>query len=316
MNASGASAPGAVALRVDAACKQFGETAALAGASLELESGECVGLLGPNGAGKSTLARAIAGRVRPDSGDIAVFGRSLWPRRAPEALKAVSLVPQEIAFYGALSAAENLQCFGRLNGLHGARLTEQVRWALQWTGLDSRADEPATNFSGGMKRRLNLACGVLHEPNIVILDEPTEGVDPQSRAHLWEMLQGLRERGTALLLTTHQLDEAEQQCGRIVIIDSGRTIASGTTAELVEQTLGATRRLSIRVRTVPESLPEGIAVTSANVLETNVADPAADAASVLQSLHRLGATVEDVRLSGATLNDVFLELTGRALRDA
>lgn len=305
-----------MAVRVDAACKQFGDTAALSGASLELKAGECVGLLGPNGAGKSTLARAVAGRVQPDSGDISIFGQPLWPTRPAEALRAVSLVPQEIAFYGALSATENLMCFGRLNGLSGPRLTDQVRWALEWSGLEGRSDEPATQFSGGMKRRLNLACGVLHEPRIVILDEPTEGVDPQSRAYLWEMLQGLRQAGTALLLTTHQLDEAEQQCNRVVIIDSGQTIASGTTAQLVEQTLGNARRLTIRVSSVPASLPEGVVAVDGNLLEANITEPAADAASVLRELHARGARVEDVRLSGATLNEVFLELTGRALRDA
>src|SRR5262249_47383676 len=192
--------------------KSFGTTAALQGASLALGPGELLGLLGPNGAGKTTLVRAAAGRVRLDSGSVELLGRPLRPGSPRPQL---GVVPQEIALYGALSARENLEVFGRLQGLQGRALAERVAWALGWTALDARAGEPVKRFSGGMRRRLNIACGVLHEPRVLLLDEPTVGVDPQSRERIYEMLAGLRKGGTSLLLTTPQLEEAHATCDRI-----------------------------------------------------------------------------------------------------
>jgi ABC-type Na+ transport system ATPase subunit NatA len=172
--------------------------------SLSLGEGELLGLLGPNGAGKTTLIRAIAGRVRLDGGTISLYGHTLEPERPRPDL---GVVPQENALYPLLTARENLETFGQLNGLDGKRLRERVAWALEWSGLAERARSPVRTFSGGMKRRLNLACGVLHEPKLVLLDEPTVGVDPQSRESIYDMLGALRARGTSLLLTTHYLEE-------------------------------------------------------------------------------------------------------------
>ena len=211
-------------LTVINARKKFGSVVALDGASFELRQGELLALLGPNGAGKTTLIRAIAGRVRLDGGEIRLFDRIADGRRTPPEL---GIVPQEIALYPLLTARENLDVFGRLHGLSGADLAKQVDWALEQTGLADRAGEPVKQFSGGMRRRLNIACGVLHRPRIVLLDEPTVGVDPQSRDRIYDMLADLAQSGVSLLLTTHHLEEAEARCSRTVIIDHGKVIAAG-----------------------------------------------------------------------------------------
>ena len=219
-------------LTVTNARKKFGSAVALDGASFELRQGELLALLGPNGAGKTTLIRAVAGRVRLDSGEIRTFDRIADGRRTPPEL---GIVPQEVALYPLLTARENLEVFGTLHGLSGADLTKQVDWALEQTGLADRAREPVKQFSGGMRRRLNIACGVLHRPRIVLLDEPTVGVDPQSRDRIYDMLAGLAQSGVSLLLTTHHLEEAEARCSRTVIIDHGKVIAGGTLSELVDR---------------------------------------------------------------------------------
>jgi ABC-2 type transport system ATP-binding protein len=239
-------------LQVEEARKRFGNTTALDGADLEVRAGEWLGLLGPNGAGKTTLIRSIAGRVRLDGGRIRLLGTTLTAEgatangAAASARRRLGIVPQEIALYGQLTARENLEIFGAMHGVRGADLEERVAWALEWTGLNERARDRVKGFSGGMKRRLNLAAGVLHRPAVVLLDEPTAGVDPQSRERLWEMLGELRDGGASLLLTTHQLDEAERVCERIVIIDHGRAIAAGTLQELIDRTVGRGQQVSLQ----------------------------------------------------------------------
>ncbi|MCP3905685.1 MAG: ABC transporter ATP-binding protein [Planctomycetes bacterium] len=290
-------------LQVTDAEKRFGETTALAGATLSLERGEWLGLLGPNGAGKTTLVRAIAGRVRLDGGAISLLERTLDGTGADaEGHRRLGIVPQELALYPLLTATENLRTFGALHGVRGRLLRERVAWALDWTGLGDRDREPVKRFSGGMKRRLNIACGVLHEPEVVLLDEPTVGVDPQSRHRIWEMLGELRQRGAALLLTTHQLDEAQQVCERIVIIDHGRAIADGSFAELLEATIGTGRQVTF-VRDGAEPV-------------THTADDLArDLPRLLASAADTGATVTDVRIEAPSLQSVFIHLTGRELRE-
>lgn len=236
-------------LEIEDLARRYGEQEALRGVSLSLRAGECLGLLGPNGAGKTTLVRAIAGRVRPDTGAITLLGQAVEPG-AREGRASLGVVPQEIALYPLLTAAENLEVFGALQGVQGEALAERVDWALAFSGLESRRGDRVAAFSGGMKRRLNIACSVLHRPRVLLLDEPTVGVDPQSRERIWNMLDELRAAGTSIVLTTHQLDEAETQCDRIVIIDHGEVIAAGTLAELVDRIgdAAATPEAALRVQ--------------------------------------------------------------------
>jgi linearmycin/streptolysin S transport system ATP-binding protein len=233
-----------VALQLLNAEKRYGSVRALAGASFEVHRGELIGLLGPNGAGKTTAIRAIAGRVKLDSGSITLFGRTLGPDdKRPD----VGVVPQELAVYPRLTARENLEVFGALYGVAASALADRVKWALTWSDLADRAKEPVQRFSGGMKRRLNIACSLLHQPKLVLLDEPTVGVDPQSRERIYEMLAELRKQDVTILLTTHHLEEAEQRCERILIIDKGAIVASGTVADLLARAGGPMRTRTITV---------------------------------------------------------------------
>jgi ABC-2 type transport system ATP-binding protein len=300
-------------LSVRDAHKTFGRTVALQGASLELREGELLGLLGPNGAGKTTLVRAIAGRVRLDRGAIELFGRALDGSGARAGL---GIVPQDLAVYPRLTARENMEVFARFHGVADADLKPKVEWALEWTGLADRAREPVRNFSGGMRRRLNIACGVLHAPRVVLLDEPTVGVDPQSRERIYGMLERLRDSGVSLLLTTHQLEEAEARCQRIVIIDHGRVIASGTPAELVQQTVGGGRLVTLVLEEALPAVPPGLeADASGRALQARVQDVAAELPALLRRVEEAGGRVHDVEVRGASLHAVFLHLTGRELRE-
>jgi ABC-2 type transport system ATP-binding protein len=308
-------------LSVVNARKSFGAVKALDGASLELREGEMLALLGPNGAGKTTLIRAIAGRVRLDAGDIRVFGRVADGRRTPPEL---GIVPQEIAVYPLLTARENLSAFGSLHGLAGAELTRQVDWALESAGLTDRASEPVRQFSGGMRRRLNIACGVLHKPRIVLLDEPTVGVDPQSRDRIYDVLADLASQGVSLLVTTHHLEEAEARCARTVIIDHGTVIAAGTLNELVEQTVGRFRLVTLRLDSAAGGAASditrgerGIEIDSGDprLLRARMRDVALELPPLLDRVREAGRSVEDVEVRGPSLQSVFIHLTGRELRE-
>ena len=229
--------------------KRFNGRNALDGVSLDLKQGEVLGLLGPNGAGKSTLVRTIMGRVAPNAGEVLIFGR-----RAPAGDNAsreqVGVVPQEIALYPLLSARENLLVFGRYYGLQSDLLEKSIDEALTWAGLTDRAGDQTKTLSGGMKRRLNMAVGVIHKPKIMLLDEPTVGGDPQSRERIYQMIEGLKAGGVSLIYTTHYIEEAERLCDRIAIIDHGKIIASGTKDELVRSTIGDKREV-VMVEKVP-----------------------------------------------------------------
>ena len=301
-------------LTVTGARKKFGEVAALDGATLALREGELLALLGPNGAGKTTLIRAISGRVQLDAGEIRLFGKALASRKTPPEL---GIVPQELAIYPSLTARENLDAFGRLQGLSASDVAAQVKWALAATALEDRADEPVKGFSGGMKRRLNIACGVLHRPRVVLLDEPTVGVDPQSRERIYDMLTDLTTSGVSLLLTTHHLEEAEARCSRTVIIDHGKVIAAGTMAELVDQTVGHHRIVTLRVDAPIASVPSGVDVSADDprVLRAKVTNVARELPALLSAINVQGREVEDVEVRGPSLQAVFIHLTGRELRE-
>jgi ABC-2 type transport system ATP-binding protein len=302
-------------LVVEQLVKRFGDLTAVDDVSLEVQAGECLGLLGPNGAGKSTLIRSIVGRVVPDGGSVAVFGAAA---ASTEARMALGWVPQELAIYPRISCTENLGAFGRYYGLKGQSLKEAIAWCLHWASLEDRAGELAKNLSGGMKRRLNMAAGMLHRPRVVLFDEPTVGVDPQSRNRIFEMIEALRDQGAALIYTTHYMEEAERLCDRIAIIDHGKIIATGTKEELVRSSFGTRSQVLARFSGDEAAIA---AWTARNGGRMNgetaefTVEQATEIARLLEDATRAGLELLDVSLRRPNLESVFLHLTGRELRD-
>lgn len=273
--------------------KRYGPRVAVDDLSIEVRPGEILGLLGPNGAGKSTTMHVATGLLRPDAGTVTI-GQHGSPSN-PEARRRLGLAPQNLAVYDLLSAEENLVFFGQLYGLSGALLKARVDASLAFVGLGDRRRDRVETYSGGMKRRLNIAAAVLHEPDLVLLDEPTVGVDPQSRNAIFDSIEALRAQGRTLVYSTHYMEEAVRLCDRVAIIDAGRVLALDTVPALI-QSLGGTPTLHVR-------LP-GREV----VVQTR--EPLAE-------LNRLSleAPVESFRVDEPTLEQVFLTLTGRTLRD-
>ena len=305
-------------IEVDGVEKSYGERAALRGVSFAVSSGEIVGLLGPNGAGKSTAMSILATILASDRGHVRICGHAL-PAQAPAARAAIGYVPQRESLYPTLTARENLLFFARIFGLSRDASRDACERSLAGVGLEDRGNEPIAHFSVGMRRRLNLACGILHGPRVVLLDEPTVGVDPQSRERIFDLVRALAARGAAILYSTHAMDEAERLCGRVVLLDEGRVIASGTPEELVSQ---AGLRTMLRLRVTPP-LAAGWSASCAGILrvedggdETRVelSEPGA-VPSVLLAAGAHGGEIEELHFHRPDLADVFFALTGRALRD-
>jgi ABC-2 type transport system ATP-binding protein len=302
-------------LRVDGLIKRFGQVTAVDGITLELKSGECLGLLGPNGAGKSTLIRSIVGRVIPDAGTITVFGA---PADSASARNALGWIPQELALYPRLTCRENLQSFGRYHGMAGAALEQAVARCLDWSTLTDRAGELVKNLSGGMKRRLNMAAGLIHQPKLVLMDEPTVGVDPQSRNHIFEMIEKLRDEGMSIIYTTHYMEEAERLCDRVAIVDHGHVIALGTNAELVQNAFGSRSQVVARFAGGDERVAAWVAEHGGQPVDGaaqfTIEHPT-EIARLLEDSAKAGLELLDVSLRKPNLESVFLHLTGRELRD-
>ena len=300
------------AVRIQGAVRRFGASTALAGLDLELRAGEWLGLLGANGAGKTTTMQAIAGLTELDDGLIEVFGHRIDGPKP----QLIGWVPQEIALYPYLTGRENLEAFGKLHGLRGRQLEEAERWALSWTGLEARADERVTTYSGGMKRRLNIACGVLHRPRVLLLDEPTVGVDPQARERILDMLEGVRREGTALLQSTHEFEDLERTSDRLVIMDRGRAIASGTVEELVAETIGdqATLKLEVEGTLVRDHFEAHVCFDGSTVA-SKLQDVVVELPRLLEDVRRAGGRVVQLDVRRPGIAEVFMHLTGKDLRE-
>lgn len=287
-------------LKIERLRKSFGDRVALEAVSLEVRCGEILGLLGPNGAGKTTLVKLIAGLLTPDAGAIHFAARADAQTEAHAAAgsnpqRMIGLAPQTDALYPELTAAENVAYFAKLYGLHGSALAARVDEALEHVALSSRRDDRAATYSGGMRRRLNLAIALVHRPELLICDEPTAGVDPQSRSAIVKQLKQLRERGMTLLYTTHYIEEAAQLCDRIVILDRGVVRASGTVRELVSAHGGGSEVL---VRRGGELQRVATTEPLARLAELYAEHPGAD-----------------FELRQPNLERAFLNLTGRELRE-
>lgn len=302
--------------------KTFKGKAAVDGASIYLEEGESVGLLGPNGAGKSTLISMIASLLKPSEGDVRLSGRSVL--KDPGIIRRVlGVVPQEIALYAELSAYENLKFFGRIYGLRGKPLEQKIQETLEMVGLRERQKELIRTYSGGMKRRINIAAALLHDPRIVIMDEPTVGIDPQSRNHILNTVRLLnREKGTTVLYTSHYMEEVEQLCNRVYIMDHGRIIAAGTHNEL-GRILSGEDTLYVKLNAPSPGLllelqqHEAVrqAEETGDGIKLIVSKQSRILSAVVQAAERQKVQIVNMNIHSPSLEDVFLHLTGRKLRD-
>ncbi len=301
--------------------KTYGDRAAVDGVGFCIARGETYGLLGPNGAGKTTTISMVCGLLERDAGSVTVAGRPMAPG-ATDAKAAIGLVPQEVALYDDLSGEENLVFFGRLQGLAGSLVHERVAEALDLVGLADRARDHVGDYSGGMKRRANIAAGLLHHPQLLVLDEPTVGVDPQSRNAILESIESLGGEGLSVLYTTHYMEEAQRLCDRVGIIDEGRLVAEGTRRELVAQ-LGASDRVDVSgtgdlgafadaCAAVPGVL--GVDRRDGGVV-VRVEGGAAALAGIVTAAEHTGTAIGGIELTEPDLEDVFLALTGKGLRD-
>jgi ABC-2 type transport system ATP-binding protein len=305
-------------LRVTGARRSFGERSALDGVDLELRGGEIYGLLGPNGAGKTTLVRAISGRLRLDGGRVELCGGD--PINDADARRRLGLVPQELALYPELTALENLTVFGRLMGLDRAATRRAADSLLAKVELADRAADPVATLSGGMKRRLNVAAGVIHRPRVLLLDEPTVGVDPAAREAIHDLLRDLRREGLAVLLTTHDLDQAAELCDRVGILIDGRIRAEGSVRELIAELFGAGQELMVVL--AHEPCAEGMSVLGSVGLEassdrrvwTGALDRStSELSSVSADLEAAGLAIAEVRVREPGLRGVFFRLAGREI---
>lgn len=300
--------------------KRYGHQLVLDHVHLEIRQGEILGLLGPNGAGKTTLIHALSGLIGIDSGSIELFGERLSGPML-EVKRKIGLVTQDITVFEDLTAQENLAFFGGIYGLRGAELSRQITETLQFVGLTDQAHKRPSKFSGGMKRRLNIACSIIHRPRLLIMDEPTVGIDPQSRNHILESVRELQKRGTTILYTTHYMEEVQSLASRVVIMDQGHVIAQGTIDELVKN-IHHEEKIKLEVVELTDDLIDNIkrldgvkhVVLSGTQIQILSRAGAGNLDRIL-SLAKSAGGVLSIHAEKPTLEDVFLTLTGKQLRD-
>ena len=315
-------------IEVDSVTKRFQDTAAVDNVSMKVARGELFGLLGPNGAGKSTLTKMLSGMINPTSGTIKVGGYNIRddPMKVKESL---GVVPQDIVLYDYMNARENLAFFGRLYGLSGSKLRNRIEELLKFTQLDEKAvKRHISTYSGGMKRRVNIAAALLHEPQVMLLDEPTAGLDPKNKLALWEIIQTLHKEGKTIVLTTHMMDEAEELCNQVAIMDKGKIIALGSPRQLIKKV-----KMENTITVVPDKIPpklievvqkisgvkssyraydENEKIEALKIITERAEDILPD---VVSAIAATGTKILSVQLSRVTLEDVFILLTGRSLTE-
>lgn len=308
-------------VRIENLVKKFGSKIAVDNMSLQVQEGEIFGFLGPNGAGKSTTINSVCGLIKIDQGSITIDGIDI-KSRSTEAKQRLGLVPQEIALFDTLTAGENVEFFAKLAGVKGKLLKERVEEALEFVGLSDKRRDIPKSFSGGMKRRLNIACAIAHHPKVIIMDEPTVGIDPQSRNHILDSVRQLNKMGSTIIYTSHYMEEVEAICARVGIIDHGRLIAIGTKEEL-RKLVSEDERIIIDTFNLSYNSVEEIkavkgvkdAAFSDGTLELVTQNSQAVLQDILHTLSKYGARVKGVDMIEPDLETVFLALTGRKLRD-
>jgi ABC-2 type transport system ATP-binding protein len=295
--------------------KRFGKTVALDGIDFEVGTSQTLGLLGPNGAGKTTTIKIMCGLLKPDAGTVTLDGKS-DPGRM-DVRMSLGMVPQSLAVYEELTAYENLQFFGRIYGLGGQRLKSRIDACLEIAGLASRSKDRVAHFSGGMKRRLNMVCSFLHDPPVLLLDEPTVGVDPQSRNLIFETIEGMKTQGKTILYTTHYMEEAQRLCDRVAIMDQGKIMAIGSVKELIAEH-GGPSHIEAELTEAPanpDALRGYIDDPNAALDGVMVKFQTSEPMQALAKLNQSGLRFTTLQINTANLEDVFLNLTGRRLRD-
>ncbi|MDH5782782.1 MAG: ABC transporter ATP-binding protein [Candidatus Bathyarchaeota archaeon] len=315
-------------IEVNSITKRFEDTVAVDNLSMNVARGELFGLLGPNGAGKSTLTKMLCGMINPTSGTINVGEYNIQdnPMKVKELL---GVVPQDIVLYDYMNARENLAFFGKLYGLSGGKLKNRIEELLKFTQLDEKAvKRHISTYSGGMKRRVNIAAALLHEPQVILLDEPTAGLDPKNKLALWEIIRTLHKEGKTIMLTTHMMDEAEELCNQVAIMDKGKIIALGSPRQLIRKVkmentitvvpdkitsklIEAVQKIS-GVKSSYRAYDEDEKIETLKIITKKAEDILPDVVSAISSV---GTKILSVELSRVTLEDVFISLTGRSLRE-
>ncbi|ULO07994.1 ABC transporter ATP-binding protein [Paenibacillus sp. 19GGS1-52] len=301
--------------------KRYNDKLTVDHVNVTIQAGEIFGLLGPNGAGKSTTISMICGLLKIDGGDIRIDGLSV-SANSLEVKKRIGLVPQELALYDMLTAEENATFFGRLYGLRGKLLKERVAEALAFTGLSDRAKEKPSTFSGGMKRRLNIACAIMHRPKLIIMDEPTVGIDPQSRNHILDSVKALNKLGSTIIYTSHYMEEVAAICDRVAIMDKGHIIACGTEKELRERVAQEEKIVIRATQITPELIHElklhpriSRVEVKEGVIELYLPSSQGELQDILFIFAKHEGIIGSLHIEEPDLEMLFLSLTGRTLRD-
>ena len=301
-------------IKADNLKKRYGNVVAVGGVSFAVEKGETFGLLGPNGAGKTTTIQLLCGLLKPDGGTVSLDGKT--DPSLVEVRSSLGVVPQALAIYQELSARQNLRFFGKMYGLSGRRLNQRVDNCLEIAGLEKRSNDRASKYSGGMKRRLNMVCSFLHEPPLLLLDEPTVGVDPQSRNLIFDTIEAMKNQGRTIIYTTHYMEEAQRLCDRVAILDHGKILDMDSVDNLIKKH-GGPSYIEVKFEKLlnPDSIKQYIDSEKVQFEESKIRFETSRPMESLAMLNRSSVRFNTLKVQTANLEDVFLNLTGRRLRD-